>query len=92
MHLSFIADKGHAFSLAFRLLNLDRYSFTIRKTIKTLLHEKKKLSDKLLSFGINLKTLHGIDERILYTKLPNLTHATPGIEPGSSIMKYIPMK
>ena len=46
--LRFIADKGRALSLAFRLLDVNRYSFHIRATVKTflgnLLHEKYKLS------------------------------------------------
>ena len=45
----FIADKGRAFSPAFRLLDVDRYSIPILITIKTLLksliHEKNKLSE-----------------------------------------------
>ena len=34
MLLRFIADKGPDFSLAFRILNVDIYSFPIRITIK----------------------------------------------------------
>ena len=64
--LKFIADMGRAFPLAFRLLNLDRYTFPIRITIETsiqvakyasLQHKKNKFSEKVPTFRINLKTL-----------------------------------
>ena len=41
--LRFIADKGHAFSQAFRLLNVNRYYFNIRITISAI--EKYKHID-----------------------------------------------
>ena len=57
MLLRFIADKGRPFSLAFRLLNVDRYSFPIRIIIQTLIqvakntrvseHEKNREKNRL---------------------------------------------
>ena len=52
----FIADRVRAFSLAFRLLDLDRYTFPIRKTIETAIevaenasfqHEKNMFSENV---------------------------------------------
>ena len=37
--LNFIADKGHVYSLASRLLNVARYSFPIHKTILDQAHK-----------------------------------------------------
>ena len=39
--LKFIADREFAFSLAFRFLNLDRYTFPIRITIETAIQVAK---------------------------------------------------
>ena len=44
MLLKFIADREHAFSLAFRLSNLDRYDFPIRITIETAIRVAKNAS------------------------------------------------
>ena len=63
--LKFITDKGRGFSQAFRLLNLDRYTFPIRITIKTVIQvakntslqrERNKFSEKVSNFGINLNS------------------------------------
>ena len=69
--LKFIADRGRAFSLAFRLLNVDRYTFPIRITIETVIQvaknaslqqENNKFSEKVPTFAINLNTLESLNK------------------------------
>ena len=59
MLLRFIADKGPDFSLAFRILNVDIYSFPIRITIKNCpekpLTRKAYAAGNFLACGLNLK-------------------------------------
>ena len=69
--LKFIADRRRAFPLAIGLLNLDRYTFPIHISIGTVIqvaknaslqHENNKLSEKVSTFGINLKKLKSVNK------------------------------
>ena len=66
--LKFIANNGRALSLAFRHLNVDRYSFTIRMTIQVQTQKMACFSKIIWNFEINSKTLREIDKRKLCTK------------------------
>ena len=66
--LKFIADKGRAFSLAFRLLNVDRDNFPIRMTIQIPTRKMACFSKTIQNLEINSKTLRDIDKRKFYSK------------------------
>ena len=55
--LKFIADKGHAFSLAFRLLNVDKYSLPIRITIEAQTRKMASFLGKFSNLELNSNTL-----------------------------------
>ena len=69
--LKFIADRGRAFSLPYRFLNLDRYAFPIRITAGTVIQVEKNdnlqleinmFLENISTFGKIPNTLKGVNK------------------------------
>ena len=66
--LTFDADKGRAFSLASRLLNVDRYSIPTRITIQVQTRKMARFSKTNWNLEINSNKFQDIDKKKLCTK------------------------